>query len=228
MTCGCGCDRASRRRRRPAFETRRQAGAALFTGIVQDIGEARSLEPRGGDVRLTVACRRLDLSRVQPGDSICVQGCCLTVTERMGQAFAADVSRETLSLTTLGDLVAGSPVNLEPALRAGDPLGGHLVSGHVDGVARVVAASEEARSVRLKIEVPAQLARYIARKGSVAVDGVGLTINEVGDTVFGVNIIPHTQAVTTLGKLAVGARVNLEVDQVARYLESLLPPSLQR
>jgi len=179
-------------------------------------------------VRLTVACRRLDLSRVQPGDSICVQGCCLTVTERMGQAFAADVSRETLSLTTLGDLVAGSPVNLELALRAGDPLGGHLVSGHVDGVARVVAASEEARSVRLKIEVPAELARYIARKGSVAVDGVSLTINEVGDTVFGVNIIPHTQAVTTLGKLAVGSRVNLEVDQVARYLERMLPASLQR
>ncbi|TLZ44647.1 MAG: riboflavin synthase, partial [Gammaproteobacteria bacterium] len=176
----------------------------------------------------TVACRRLDLSRVQPGDSICVQGCCLTVTERMGQAFAADVSRETLSLTTLGDLVAGSPVNLELALRAGDPLGGHLVSGHVDGVARVVAASEEARSVRLKIEVPAELARYIARKGSVAVDGVSLTINEVGDTVFGVNIIPHTQAVTTLGKLAVGSRVNLEVDQVARYLERMLPASLQR
>ena len=179
-------------------------------------------------MRLTVACCRLDLSRVQPGDSICVQGCCLTVTERMGQAFAADVSRETLSLTTLGDLVAGSPVNLELALRAGDPLGGHLVSGHVDGVARVVAASEEARSVRLKIEVPAELARYIARKGSVAVDGVSLTINEVGDTVFGVNIIPHTQAVTTLGKLAVGARVNLEVDQVARYLERMLPASLQR
>src|SRR5947207_2089395 len=111
MTCGCGCGRASHRRRRPAFETRRQAGAALFTGIVQDIGEARSLEPRGGDVRLTVACRRLDLSRVQLGDSICVQGCCLTVTERLGQAFAADVSRETLSLTTLGDLVAR--VNLE-------------------------------------------------------------------------------------------------------------------
>ena len=179
-------------------------------------------------MRLTVACCRLDLSRVQPGDSICVQGCCLTVTERMGQAFAADVSRETLSLTTLGDLVAGSPVNLELALRAGDPLGGHLVSGHVDGVARVVAASEEARSVRLKIEVPAELARYIARKGSVAVDGVSLTINEVGDTVFGVNIIPHTQAVTTLGKLAVGSRVNLEVDQLARYLERMLPGSLQR
>jgi riboflavin synthase len=200
----------------------------LFTGIVQDIGEVRSLEARGGDVRLTIACHHLDLARVGVGDSICVQGCCLTVTDRPGQAFAADVSRETLALTTLGDLVAGSPVNLEPALRAGDPLGGHLVSGHVDGVARVVAVSGEARSLRLRIAVPAELAPYIARKGSVALDGVSLTINEVEDAVFGVNIIPHTQAVTTLGRLAVGSRVNLEVDQIARYLERMLPASLQR
>lgn len=200
----------------------------MFTGIVQDIGQVRSIEARGGDVRLTVACQHLDLARVRVGDSICVQGCCLTVTERPGQAFAADVSRETLSLTTLGDLVAGTPVNLEPALRAGDPLGGHLVSGHVDGVARVVAVSGDARSLRLRIAVPAELARYIVRKGSVAVDGVSLTINEVEDATFGVNIIPHTQAVTTLGRLGIGARVNLEVDQVARYLERMLPASLQR
>jgi riboflavin synthase len=200
----------------------------LFTGIVQDIGEVRSLEARGGDVRLSIACHHLDLARVQVGDSICVQGCCLTVTERPGQAFAADVSRETLSLTTLGDLVAGSPVNLEPALRAGDPLGGHLVSGHVDGVARVVAVGGDARSLRLRIAVPATLARYIARKGSVALDGVSLTVNEVEDAVFGVNIIPHTQAVTTLGRLTVGSRVNLEVDQFARYLERMLPASLQQ
>ena len=200
----------------------------MFTGVVQDIGEVRSIEARGGDVRLTVACQHLDLARVRVGDSICVQGCCLTVTERPGQAFAADVSRETLSVTTLGDLVAGSPVNLEPALRAGDPLGGHLVSGHVDGVARVVAVSGDARSLQLRIAVPAELARYIARKGSVAVDGVSLTINEVEDATFGVNIIPHTQAVTTLGRLGVGARVNLEVDPLARYLERMLPASLQR
>jgi riboflavin synthase len=199
----------------------------LFTGIIQDIGQVRSIEARGGDVRLTVACQHLDLARARVGDSICVQGCCLTVTERPGQAFAADVSRETLSLTTLGDLVAGSPVNLEPALRAGDPLGGHLVSGHVDGVARVVAVSGDARSLRLRIAVPAELARYIARKGSVAVDGVSLTINEVEDATFGVNIIPHTQAVTTLGRLGLGARVNLEVDQVARYLERMMPASLK-
>ncbi len=197
----------------------------MFTGIVQEVGEVRSLEPRGGDVRLTIVCQRLDLSRVAVGDSICVQGCCLTVTERPEQGFAADVSRETLSVTTLGELVAGSAVNLEPALRAGEPLGGHLVSGHVDGVARVVAVTGEARSRRLKIEVPAELARYIARKGSVAVDGVSLTINEVEGAVFGVNIIPHTQAVTTLGKLSAGARVNLEVDPIARYLERLLSAS---
>jgi riboflavin synthase len=125
----------------------------------------------------------------------------------------------------LGDLAVGSPVNLEPSLKAGDALGGHLVSGHVDGVAEVVAISGDARSTRLKIAVPADLARYIARKGSVAVDGVSLTVNEVEGVTFGVNIIPHTQTVTTLGQLAIGTRVNLEVDQVARYVERLLGAS---
>ena len=194
----------------------------MFTGIVQDVGRIQERGKRGGDARMVVAFERLDPAGIRVGDSICVQGVCLTVTELLGRAFAADVSRETLSLTTLGDLAVGSPVNLETSLRAGDPLGGHLVSGHVDGVAQVVAVSGDARSLRLKIAVPSELARYIARKGSIAVDGVSLTINEVEDAVFGVNIIPHTQAVTTLGKLAGGARVNLEVDQVARYVEQLL------
>jgi len=194
----------------------------LFTGIVQDVGRIQERGKRGGDARMVVAFERLDPAGIRVGDSICVQGVCLTVTELLGRAFAADVSRETLSLTTLGDLAVGSPLNLETSLRAGDPLGGHLVSGHVDGVAQVVAVSGDARSLRLKIAVPSELARYIARKGSIAVDGVSLTINEVEDAVFGVNIIPHTQAVTTLGKLAGGARVNLEVDQVARYVEQLL------
>jgi len=194
----------------------------LFTGIVQDVGRVQELGKRGGDARMVVAFERLDPAGIRVGDSICVQGVCLTVTELLGRAFAADVSRETLSLTTLGDLAVGSPLNLETSLRAGDPLGGHLVSGHVDGVAQVVAVSGDARSLRLKIAVPSELARYIARKGSIAVDGVSLTINEVEGAVFGVNIIPHTQAVTTLGKLAGGARVNLEVDQVARYVEQLL------
>jgi riboflavin synthase len=195
----------------------------VFTGIVQDIGRVQVLEPRGGDVRMVIQFDRLDPSGIHIGDSICVQGCCLTATELLERAFAADVSRETLSLTTLGDLRPGTAVNIEPSLKAGDPLGGHLVSGHVDGVATVTAISGDARSQRLKISVPPELARYIARKGSVAVDGVSLTVNEVEGTVFGVNIIPHTQAVTTLGRLAIGARVNLEIDQVARYVERLLP-----
>jgi riboflavin synthase len=194
----------------------------VFTGIVQDVGRVERCEQRGGDLRLVVACDRLDMRRVQPGDSVSVQGCCLTATEVQARGFAADVSRETLALTTLGDLVAGAPVNLEPALRAGDALGGHLVSGHVDGVAEVLATSGDARSRRLVIGVPPPLARFLAPKGSVAVDGVSLTVNEVGNDTFGVNIIPHTQAVTTLGQLTVGARVNLEVDQVARYLARLL------
>ena len=194
----------------------------MFTGIVQDVGRVQERGKRGGDARIVVAFDRLDPAGIRVGDSICVQGVCLTVTELLGHAFAADVSRETLSLTTLGDLTVGSPVNLETSLRAGDPLGGHLVSGHVDGVAQVVAISGDARSLRLKIAVPSELGRYIARKGSIAVDGVSVTINEVEGPVFGVNIIPHTQAVTTLGRLTVGARVNLEVDQVARYVEQLL------
>jgi riboflavin synthase len=194
----------------------------MFTGIVQDVGRVQLLEPRGGDVRMVIQFDRLKPSDFQVGDSICVQGCCLTATEFPGRAFAADVSRETLNLTTLGDLRAGTPVNLEPSLKAGDALGGHLVSGHVDGVAAIVAMSGDARSQRVKIEVPDDLARYIARKGSVAVDGVSLTVNEVEGNVFGVNLIPHTQSVTTLGSLTVGARVNLEIDQVARYVERLL------
>lgn len=196
----------------------------MFTGIVQDVGKVRAREIRGGDARMVIAFNHLRSSDFRVGDSICVQGCCLTATELPEGAFAADVSRETLSLTTLGDLAVGSPVNLEPSLKAGDALGGHLVSGHIDGVAEVLSISGDARSTRLKIAVPADLARYIARKGSVAVDGVSLTVNEVDGATFGVNIIPHTQTVTTLGGLAVGARINLEVDQVARYVERLVAP----
>jgi riboflavin synthase len=197
----------------------------VFTGIVQDVGRVVRCEPRGGDLRLTIDCRQLDLSVVRLGDSVCVQGCCLTAVELSGKTFAADVSRETLSLTTLGELAPGAPVNLEPALRAGEPLGGHLVSGHIDGVAQITAVSSEARSQRLTIEAPAALARYLVPKGSVSVDGVSLTLNEVAGSRFGVNIIPHTQSNTTLGQLIVGARVNLEVDQLARYIEKLLASS---
>jgi riboflavin synthase len=179
---------------------------------------------RDGDVRLTIGVDRLDVARTSVGDSICVQGVCLTVAVLGPRNFAADVSRETLSLTTLGELQDLAAVNLEPALRAGDALGGHLVSGHVDGVATVVDAVSDARSRRLTIEAPRALARYIARKGSVALDGVSLTVNDVDATRFGVNLIPHTLAVTTLERLAPGARLNLEIDQLARYVERLLQP----
>ncbi len=199
----------------------------MFTGIVQDVGRIESAQARGGDLRLRVHCPRLDLTRVADGDSIAVQGCCLTALDIRDGSFAADLSRETLSLTTLGDLKPGATVNLEPALRAGDPLGGHLVSGHVDGIATVAEVGGDARSVRVLVEVPAGLARFIAPKGSVALDGVSLTVNEVEARRFGVNLIPHTQAVTTLGRLKPGSRLNIEIDLVARYLARLLavPPA---
>ena len=194
----------------------------MFTGIVLDVGRVVSRETRGGDARLVIAFDRLDPSGINVGDSICVQGCCLTAVELHDRSFAADVSRESLSLTTLGDLAPGSRVNLEPSLKAGDPLGGHLVSGHVDGVGEIAALSGDARSTRIEISVPSALSRYIARKGSVTIDGVSLTVNEVQGDRFGINLIPHTQAVTTLGALRTGARVNVEVDQIARYVERLL------
>ena len=201
----------------------------MFTGIVQDIGTVETVSPRGGDVRLAIRVGRLDLSRTAIGDSICVQGCCVTVValtaQGTAQGFEADLSRETLALTTLGALAPGTMVNLEPALRAGDALGGHLVSGHVDGVGTIVSQTTDARSTRLLIEAPAALARFIARKGSVTMDGVSLTVNEVDGARFGVNLIPHTLQVTTLGRLSTGATVNLEIDQVARYVERLLPGS---
>lgn len=199
----------------------------MFTGIVQDIGRIASVEARGGDTRVRIAVDRLDLARIAEGDSICVQGCCVTAVaiDARARTFEADLSRETLALTTLAALEPGSPVNLEPALRAGDPLGGHLVSGHVDGLARVVARTGDARSLRVVIEAPPELARYIARKGSVSLDGVSLTVNEVEGPRFGVNLIPHTLEVTTLGRLEVDSMVNLEVDAMARYIERLMGES---
>ncbi|HEY6455664.1 MAG TPA: riboflavin synthase [Steroidobacteraceae bacterium] len=193
----------------------------MFTGIVQDTGTVASLAARDGDVRLAIRVGRLDLSRTAVGDSICVQGCCVTAVALTATGFEADLSRETLGLTTLADLAVGAAVNLEPALRAGDALGGHLVSGHVDGVARLVSRCADARSTRMVFEAPPALARFIARKGSVALNGVSLTVNEVAGLQFGVNLIPHTLQVTTLGELVPGSAVNLEVDQVARYVERL-------
>jgi riboflavin synthase len=193
----------------------------MFTGIIQDTGTVAALAARDGDVRLAIRVGRLDLSRTAVGDSICVQGCCVTAVVLTAAGFEADLSRETLGLTTLGGLAVGAAVNLEPALRAGDALGGHLVSGHVDGIATLVSRSADARSTRMVFEAPAALARFIARKGSVALNGVSLTVNEVEGVRFGVNLIPHTLQVTTLGELLPGSRVNLEVDQVARYVERL-------
>ena len=194
----------------------------MFTGIIQAIGKVETRQDRGGDARLRVATGKLDLSDVAVGDSIAVSGVCLTAVELTGDGFWADVSGETLSRTTLGALRPGDPVNLEKALTPTTRLGGHLVSGHVDGVGRVAERRPEARSVRFVIEAPRELARYIAEKGSIAVDGVSLTVNRVDGARFDLNIVPHTLAETTLDRFAPGRPVNLEVDVIARYLERLL------
>ena len=197
----------------------------MFTGIVQSIGVVRAITPRGGDVELLIGAPGLDLGSVAIGDSISCSGCCLTVTRLEADAFAADASLETLNVTTLGQWRDGQRLNLEKALCAGQPLGGHYVTGHVDGVATVVAMVNDARSIRVQFESPPPLARYIARKGSVCIDGVSLTVNDVEAARFAVNLIPHTLEVTTLNEYHVGRRVNLEVDIIARYLERLNAPA---
>lgn len=196
----------------------------MFTGIIKALGHVRQLQRTGGDVRLVVASDGLDWRALSIGDSISVNGVCLTAVEFSGGSFTADVSVETLNVTALDDLKVGSSVNLEPALVAGQPLGGHLVSGHVDCVGTVRSRSSDARSIVLSIDIPSEYARYVARKGSVCVDGVSLTINEVSKSGFDVNIIPHTADVTTIGGFSAGTRVNIEVDMLARYLERLLDP----
>lgn len=194
----------------------------MFTGIIQAVGKISAIEQKSGDARLRVETGKLDMSSVNLGDSIAVSGVCLTAVELSASGFAADVSGETLSRTTLGQRRPGDAVNLEKALTLGTPLGGHLVSGHVDGAGTVVRRDEESRSVRLRFQAPAALARYIAEKGSICVDGVSLTVNAVDGARFDVNIVPHTLAVTTLVALQAGSNVNLEVDLLARYLERLL------
>ncbi len=194
----------------------------MFTGIIQAIGKIAALEKRSGDARLRIQTGKLDLADVKLGDSIAVNGVCLTAVETDAKGFSADVSGETLARTTLGGLKSGDAVNLEKALTPTTRLGGHLVSGHVDGIGTVHERTQDARSVRFRIEVPAALAKYIAEKGSVCVDGVSLTVNAVAGAAFEINIVPHTLAETTLGELAPGRRVNIEVDILARYLERLL------
>ncbi|WP_421931349.1 riboflavin synthase [Phenylobacterium sp.] len=189
----------------------------MFTGIVTDVGRVRAVRETNRDLRLEIETK-LDLSTVEIGASISHDGCCLTVVEKADGWFAVEVSGETLSLTTLSDWKEGRPVNLERAARVGDELGGHIVSGHVDGIGEVVSIESEGGSHRVKVRVPRPLHRFIAPKGSITVEGVSLTVNEVEDDVFGVNLIPHTWDVTTLGTLEVGSRVNLEIDMLARYL----------
>jgi riboflavin synthase len=197
----------------------------MFTGIVLATGQVESIAERGGDLELGLDAAGLDPARLQLGDSVSVQGVCLTVTRRQGASFFADVSRETMAKTTLGALQVGSKANLEPSLRAGDALGGHMVSGHVDGTARLVHETEDARSRRLQFELAHPLMRYVATKGSICIDGVSLTVNNVESTRFDVNIIPHTLKVTTLGELQIGDAVNIEIDVIARYVARLMQTS---
>lgn len=180
------------------------------------------MEPRGGDMALHIRAGELDMQTVALGDSIATNGVCLTVIELPGDGYIADVSRETLAHTTLGELKPGSPVNLEKALTLDAHLGGHLVSGHVDGVGRILERRDDGRSVRFRIDAPTELARYIAHKGSICVDGVSLTVNAVYGSQFELNIVPHTIRATTMTDYRTGAMVNIEVDQIARYLERLL------
>jgi riboflavin synthase len=198
----------------------------MFSGIIQKIGTLSARQERGGDLRLLIDASGLDLTRVRIGDSIAVSGVCLTVIEITNSTLATDVSRETLARTTLKDLAPQGRVNLELALEAGEPIGGHLVSGHVDGVGRLVSRHADGRSERFEFELAPELTRYVARKGSICIDGVSLTVNDVVGERFGVNIIPHTLAVTTLGDLTPGAHANLEVDLIARYAERLLGQSI--
>lgn len=194
----------------------------MFTGIIKAKGSIGAIEKRGGDVRLRVTTPELPWSDYEIGDSIAVNGVCLTAVRLLDNGFDTDVSVETLDVTTLKQLTVGDAVNLEPALRVGDALGGHLVSGHVDGIGRMTARADDARSIRMTFEVPDGLSRYIAKKGSICVDGVSLTINEVSGNTFGLNIIPHTAEVTTMGAYEAGTAVNIEVDLLARYIERML------
>lgn len=209
----------------------------MFTGIIESVGNIEIIEHRDGDAKLSINVGQLDMSDVALGDSIACNGVCLTVVDLNSNSYSADVSGETLKLTTLDSVKVSQPVNLEKALTPTTRLGGHLVSGHVDGVGEIIAIESDSRSVKFNIKVPAELAHYIAKKGSICVDGISLTVNDVtandgaanngmmsrtGQDVFSVNLVPHTLKETTAGNYKVGTKVNLEVDLLARYLERLL------
>jgi riboflavin synthase len=194
----------------------------MFTGIIQAIGKIKTMEPRGGDVRIVIDSGKMSMTDVNLGDSIAVNGVCLTVVEKNTQGFVADVSNETLARTTLKQLQAGSSANLEMALTPRARMGGHIVSGHVDGEGEVLKRWSDGRSEKFLFQAPDQLAKYIAEKGSICVDGISLTVNKVDGARFELNIVPHTLQETTMGEFQPGRKVNLEVDIIARYLERLL------
>ncbi len=200
----------------------------MFTGIIEAIGEVKSLTEIRSEWRLVLGTNSLDMSDVKIGDSIAVSGCCLTVVEMTPNSFAADVSNETLRCTSLGSLKAGSKVNLEKAMLATDRFGGHIVSGHVDGVGTLIQSAPEGQSIKLTFQVPIELSKYIAAKGSICIDGTSLTVNEVNGHEFSINVIPHTQVETIIGEYEINREVNLEVDLVARYLERLMSPTTDK
>ncbi|MDX1353299.1 MAG: riboflavin synthase [Thiomicrorhabdus sp.] len=194
----------------------------MFTGIIQAEGTIAQIEPKEGDWKVTINVGKLDMSDVQIGDSIAANGVCLTAIEFNDKQYVADLSGETLKVTNAGDWSVGTPVNLEKALTLQDRLGGHLVSGHVDGIGKVISIYQEARSWRYEVEAPIEICKYIAAKGSICINGISLTVNQVEGCVFGVNIVPHTRQETTIKYLEVGSTVNLEVDLLARYLERMM------
>ncbi len=194
----------------------------MFTGIIQTTGKISAIDQHGGDSRFVFNTGNMKLSDLNVGDSIAVNGACLTIIEKKDDTFTADLSNETLELTTFSKLQVGSRINLEKAMQLSDRLNGHMVSGHVDGIGKVLDMSEDARSIRYTIEIPTALSRYLSKKGSVTVDGVSLTINAVEGNTFSVNIIPHTLSETIFSEYAAGSQVNIEVDLIARYLDQLI------
>ena len=194
----------------------------MFTGIINAIGQVQTLKATGGDIRIRISTGELDLSNVALGDSIATNGVCLTVVALPGDGFWADVSRETMQHSSLAQLKSGDRVNLEKALTPSTPMGGHMVSGHVDGVGEIIAHKLDGRSHRYTVQAPSELAHYIAQKGSICLDGISLTVNDVSDNLFYLNIVPHTVGQTTINEWHVGRRINIEVDVVARYLERLI------
>ena len=193
----------------------------MFTGILEAVGKIEARSQEKGEWRLKFFTGDLDLSDVKIGDSIAVSGCCLTVVEKHATAFLADVSNETMRCTSLGTLEIGSAVNLEKAMLATDRFGGHIVSGHVDGVGHLIKVENEGQSIKMTFKIPSNLSKYVAAKGSICVDGTSLTVNEANDDYFAVNLIPHTQDETVSGSYQIGDSVNLEVDIIARYLERM-------